>query len=63
MAEPNTASLDLAVRSAGATDKPGRRSMFVSVGAVLSAFLASLCCIGPILFSYARRWSGPRKSL
>lgn len=28
----------------------GRRGFFASVGAVAAAFLASLCCVGPLVF-------------
>lgn len=44
MAEPTT-SLD------GSTVREtSRRGLLVSLGAVSAAFLASLCCIGPVLF-------------
>lgn len=50
MAEPYTPPVDSGVSPPRAADASTRRSVFVSIGAVLSAFLASLCCIGPILF-------------
>lgn len=42
MAEPTT-SFDTLPR-------PARRGLLASLGAVGAAFLASLCCIGPVLF-------------
>lgn len=35
---------------AGAGAAPSTRSLFAAAGAVVAAFLASLCCIGPVLF-------------
>lgn len=35
---------------AGAPRATSRRGLFASFGAVSTAFLASLCCIGPVLF-------------
>ena len=34
----------------GASGATSRRGLFASVGAIGAAFLASLCCIGPVLF-------------
>lgn len=51
MAEPDTTPAGSGgLQPASAPSASTRRSAFVSIGAVLSAFLASLCCIGPILF-------------
>lgn len=42
MAEPTT--------GLGATPRSARRGLLASLGAVGAAFLASLCCVGPLLF-------------
>lgn len=40
-----------AQRSLGADlGPPGRRSLWATVGSIGAAFLASLCCIGPLVF-------------
>ena len=49
MAEPTTPHLT-ALSGPSAQAVSARRGMLASVGAIGAAFLASLCCIGPVLF-------------
>ena len=45
------APLEHAVSSAASTaTPPPRRSALAALGAVVAAFLASVCCVGPLLF-------------
>ena len=47
MAEPTMGRTDIGTNAVPASS---RRGLFASLGAVGTAFLASLCCVGPLLF-------------
>ena len=47
MAEPTIVRTD---GGATAAPAPSRRGLFAALGAVGAAFLAALCCVGPLLF-------------
>lgn len=36
---------------ASSSDRLGRWSLMASIGSILSAFVASVCCVGPLLFA------------
>lgn len=47
MAEPTMGRTDIGTNAVSASS---RRGLFASLGAVGAAFLAALCCVGPLLF-------------